>query len=326
MVNRDVIVIGASMGGVEGLKTLFAQLPPDLPAGVCTVLHIAPSSDSLAATLGRDSTLPVLTPRDGEPFNQGVIYVAPPDKHLLVKEGYLRVFRGPRENRSRPAIDPLFRSAGVAYGSRTIGVVLTGLQDDGSSGLAAVKRCGGVGIVQDPSDAAFPEMPLSALGATEVDYCPPLSELPELLDQLVREEAAATPPVPRDIALEAGIAERVMSDVSREHLIGRPAPFGCPECGGPLWEMDDSSVKRYRCHVGHGYTAESLLADQSDALEKALWVALRTLEERANMLRKMANDEHSRSRASTSLHYGTRAREAEEHAANIRNVLLGEAA
>lgn len=312
------------MGGVEALTTLLGQLPPDLPAGICAVLHIAPAGGgNLAAVLGRNSTLSVVTPRDGEPFSQGFAYIAPPDRHLLVKEGHLRVFKGPRENLARPAIDPLFRSAGVAYGSRVIGAVLSGLQNDGSSGLAAVKRCGGVAVVQDPEDATFSEMPLSAIKATEVDHCPSLEQLPDLLNRLTREEAPASPPVPRDVALEADIAERVMSDITRENVIGQPVPFGCPECGGPLWEMEDTSVKRYRCHVGHGYTAETLLADQSDAVEKALWVALRTLEERANMLRKMADNENSRSRATSSLQYDARAQETEEHAMSIRNLLMG---
>lgn len=324
MPNRNVVVVGASTGGGEALTSLLSRLPADFPAGVCVVLHISEGSPAtLSDFLSRRCALPVSTARDGEPFGQGHVYLAPPDHHLLLKRGQLRVVMGPRENRVRPAIDPLFRSAGVAYGSSVIGVVLTGLLNDGSAGLAAIKRCGGLAVVQDPADAPFPDMPLNARRAAEVDHCLTLEAMPDLLNRLVREEAAANPLPPGDIVLEVDIAERIMSDVSREETLGHPAPFGCPGCGGPLWEMEDTAVKRYRCHVGHGYTAETLLADQSDAVEKALWVALRTLEERANMLRRMADDERTRNRSSVDRLYTSRAEEAEGQASSVRNLLLG---
>lgn len=323
MKNRNVVVIGASMGGVEALTRLLRGLPADFPAGICIVLHIAAgSSATLAASFDRHCALPVATAKDAENFSEGHVYLAPPDQHLILKDDHLRLFRGPRENCVRPAIDPLFRSAGAEYGARVIGVVLTGLLNDGSSGLAAIKRCGGVAVIQDPDEAAFPDMPVNAQRATDVDYSEALDDLPELLNRLVREEAAVSPKVPEDIRLEVDIAERIMSNVPRENTLGQPAPLGCPECGGPLWEMDDAAVKRYRCHVGHGYTAETLLADQSDAVEKALWVALRTLEERARMLRGMADNERERGRKHTLVGYDKRAEEAEEHAASIRSLLL----
>ena len=318
MTNRNAVVIGASSGGVDALRTLLNSLPSDFPAGVCAVLHLAASSPgSLPDVFSRGCALPVSTAQDGEAFEPGRVYLAPPDRHLLLKPGRLRVVRGPRENRARPAIDPLFRSAAVAYGSRLVGVILTGLLDDGSSGLAAVGRCGGVTVVQDPGDAAFPDMPLSALHAAGADHCVGLRQLPELLDRLVREEAAPNLPAPSDIAAEADIAERVMSDVPKENRLGQPAPFGCPGCGGPLWEMEDTNVKRYRCHVGHGYTAKTLLANQSEVVEEALWVALRTLEERAAMLRRMAQEGRG-----PSAQFGERADEAEQQALSIRSLLL----
>ena len=325
MDHRDVIVLGASMGGTEALTALLSRLPPDFPARIGLVQHIASSAPGhLAEMLGRRCQLPVVDARDGDPFAPGCVYVAPPDRHLLLRGGALRVVKGPRENRVRPALDPLFRSAAVAYGPRVVGIVLTGLQNDGSAGLAAVKRCGGLGVVQRPDDAAFPEMPRNALLALQsvggVDHCPTLEELPDLLHRLVREEVTAGPPVPHDIALEVDIAERVMSDVSKEQSIGQPAAQGCPECGGPLWEIADPAVKRYRCHTGHAYTAEALLADQSDATEKALWIALRTLEERANMLREMAEDGRTRGR---NPQFAERAQEAEQQAQSVRHLLLG---
>lgn len=322
MKNRNVVVVGTSMGGVEALKILLKGLPADFEAGICVVLHISTSSSAtLANSLNRHCELEVVTAQDGDPFKPGRVYLAAPDQHLLLKRDQLRLFRGPRENRVRPAIDPLFRSAAVAYGSRVIGVILTGLLNDGSSGLAAVKRCGGVTIIQDPADAAYPDMPLSAQCATDVDYSPSLNELPELLKRLVKEVPKTNPPAPKDIAIEVGIAESIMSNVPRENTLGDPAPLGCPECGGPLWEMQDSSVSRYRCHVGHGYTAQSLLAEQCDAIDKALWVALRTLEERAGMLRRLAQSRHKRNHSYMLTDYIDRAGEAEEHAASIRKLL-----
>ncbi len=326
--NRDVIVLGASMGGTEALTTLLSRLPSDFSAGLCVVQHTSPSSPGfLADVLGRRCALPVTNARDGEPFRPGQVYVAPPDRHLLLKQGKLRVVRGPRENRVRPALDPLFRSAAVTYGARVIGVVLTGLQNDGSAGLAAIKRCGGLALVQHPDDAAFPEMPRHALQALQdvggVDHCLTLAEMPELLTKLSREEVSAGPLVPHDIALEVDIAERVMSDIPKEEAIGQHTALGCPECGGPLREMDDRAVKRYRCHVGHAYTAEALLADQSDATEKALWIALRILEERANMLREMARDERTRGRGYATAQFNERAAEVEQHAQSVRQLLLG---
>lgn len=328
MNSRDVIVVGASMGGTEALTTLLSRLPGDLSAGICVVQHTSPSAPGfLAEVLGRRCALSVRNAQDGEPFRPGRVYVAPPDRHLLLKQGKLHVVRGPRENRVRPAVDPLFRSAAVAHGSRVIGVVLTGLQNDGSAGLAAVKRCGGLVVVQDPVDAAFPEMPRHALRALQsvggADACAALEALPELLVKFAQEEVSAGPITPHDIALEADIAEHVMSDIPKEEALGQPAPFGCPECGGPLWELGDKAVKRYRCHVGHAYTAEALLADQSDATEKALWIALRTLEERANMLQEMAEDERARGRAATTAQFEARAAEAEQHAGSVRRLLLG---
>src|SRR5262247_467324 len=196
MQGHDVIVIGASVGGVEALSNLVAQLPEDLPATVFVVLHVsATATGRLAQVLNRAGPLPATTVQDCDSFEPGHIYVAPPDHHLLVKQGCLRVTRGLRENRVRPAIDPLFRSAAVAYGARVVGVVLTGLQNDGTSGLLAIKRCGGIAIVQDPTDALYPDMPLSALDHVEVDYCLPVMKMGTVLYRLSQEPPAATPSI-----------------------------------------------------------------------------------------------------------------------------------
>lgn len=323
MATRDIVVMGASMGGVDAVRRVLAGLPRDLPATVLVVQHISPASTGgLAATFGRATELPTAEARDGALVGRGRVYVAPPDHHLLLKEDRLRVVRGPRENRARPALDPLFRSAAATAGPRVIGVVLSGLQDDGSAGLAAIKRCGGVAVVQDPDDAAFPEMPRSALRATEVDHCPPLDELPELLARLVLEPAAAAGPAPRDVVLEAEIAERVMSGPAVDDELGHPVPVSCPGCGGPLWRIEDPAVQRYRCHVGHAYTAASLLAEQAEEVEKALWVAMRTLEERASLLGGFIDDERGRGRTALTPGLEARAEEARSHAAALRRLIL----
>jgi two-component system, chemotaxis family, protein-glutamate methylesterase/glutaminase len=197
--------------------------------------------------------------RHGKMFEPAHIYTAPPDHYLLLKEGYLRVTHGLPENRVRPAIDPLFRSAAVSYGARVIGVILSRLQDDGTAGLLAIKRCGGVTMAQDPTDALFPEMPLNALTNVEVDHYLPVSKMRTVLYRLTQEVAAATPPIPRDIVAEVEITECSVDAVSRDEELGTLVPLTCPDCGGPLWELHNDSLQRYRCRLGHAFTATSLL-------------------------------------------------------------------
>ncbi len=324
---HEIVAVGASAGGVEALRDLAASLPADLPAAVFVVLHVASEGPRLLGQiLDKAGPLGAALAVSGEPVERGRIYVAPPDEHLLVKEGRVRLARGPRENRARPAVDPLFRSAAVAYGPRVVGVVLTGYLDDGASGLSAVQRCGGVAVVQDPKDAAFPEMPQSALRAVEPDHIVPLGELGALLSHLARTPAGQAMPIPRDIAVEAQIAERAMSDIPSEAFPGEPVPLGCPECGGPLREQDDTAVKRYRCHVGHSYTERALIVDQDAAVERALWTALRTLKERVNMLETMARRETEAGRTSSAKGFEERAAESREHIQHLRSVLQDAAA
>ncbi|HEX5690986.1 MAG TPA: chemotaxis protein CheB, partial [Roseiflexaceae bacterium] len=295
MLHRDMIVVGASAGGVETLKRLVAQLPADLPASIFVVLHMAANDPGyLPAILSSAGPFVAKLAEQGQPIRHGQITIAPPDKHLLLKNDQLLLARGPRENRSRPAIDPLFRSAAAAYSTRVIGVLLSGLLDDGLSGMAAIRRCGGITIVQDPDDATYPELPRNAIEAGVVDYRLPVAEMGALISQLVQVPVAAPGVVPEDIALEAAMAERAMSDVPSEERLGDMAPLSCPECGGPLWRIDDATVRRYRCHVGHGYTARTLLSEQGIEVERALWIALRTMEERARLLSSLGQDEQNR--------------------------------
>src|SRR5688572_9307843 len=244
-----IVVVGASAGGMQALKELAGALPATFSAPVCIVQHMAPDADAtiLANLLASSGPLPCAVAKDKQRLKPGRMYVAPADNHLLIKHAAMIVTKGARENRYRPGIDPMFRSAAVSHGTRVISVVLTGNLDDGTEGTAAVKRCGGVTVVQDPKDAAYPDMPRSALSAG-VDHCVPMRELGILLDRLVRTRPGKRRPIPQDIRTEAVIAERVLSDVEAVDSLGDQVPYNCPNCGGVLWEMDKSKTLRYRCH------------------------------------------------------------------------------
>lgn len=290
MAERNIIVIGCSVGGVEALQRLVAPLPKDFPAAVFVVLHLAPQSTSvLPHILTRAGNLPAVHPRDGEPIRMGRIYVAPPDNHLLIENGKVRVMRGPKENRHRPAIDPLFRSAARWYGPRVIGVVLTGSLDDGTAGLLSIKKRRGIAVVQDPQDAFCSDMPRSAIETVDVDYVEPIDRMPELLQKLaavkVSENGAGKS---TRLKKETEFAELDMDAIEDENRPGVPSPFACPECGGVLWEMDGEEIMRFRCRVGHAYTASSLSVEQTEQVEGALWAAMRALEEGASLARRMA--------------------------------------
>jgi len=265
---RNIIVLGTSAGGLEALDQLVGQLPTDLPASIFIVQHMAAhnSGEPLLRRLNRHKAFQPKLAEDGDRFRPGRIYIAPPDNHLLVKKDKMLVTKGARENRHRPAIDPLFRSAAVAHGARVIGVVLTGMLDDGTAGLMAIKRCGGVTVVQDPRDAAYSGMPMNALNNVDVDFCVALAEMGPLLTRLVSQLHRKSKGVPSDIRTEAVIAERVLSDVSQVNGLGDQVPYNCPGCGGVLWEMDTPGEKRYRCHTGHSYTGPALLASQSEKI------------------------------------------------------------
>jgi two-component system chemotaxis response regulator CheB len=322
--NRDVVVIGASAGGIEALQYLCSRLPANLNASIMLVLHTSPHSNGLLPrVLSRAGKVPAANPSDGERIEKNRIYVARPDYHLLVDRGYLRVIQGPRENHNRPAIDPLFRSAAVAYGPRVIGVVLTGLLDDGTSGLMVVRRYGGTAIVQDPRTAMFPAMPTSALERVPDAYVEPLEKIPALLVKLIAEQVDDVPP-PRDPLAESEtrIAEMDMSEIDSDVHNGRSSQFAWPECGGVLWEVDQEGLLRFRCRVGHAYTARHLDSEQRHAIEASLWAALRALEESASLYRRMAeradNSHHHQTRDT----YQQRAEETSDKARTLRDFLL----
>ncbi len=292
MQRRDIIVIGASSGGIDALKELVAALPRDLRASIFVVLHVAPYSlGILPEILGRAGSLPVANARDWDRIEPGRIYVAPPDHHLLLDpSGYVRVTRGPRENRFRPAVDPLFRSAAHAFGPRVVGVVLTGWLDDGTAGLFAVKERGGTAVVQHPDDAFAPAMPLNAIKHVEVDHIAPLKEIAPLLVRLSQTDAAeeGAYPVSDKLETEVKIAREDNAIESGVMRLGEPSNYACPECHGVLLEVREGRGIRFRCHTGHAYSVDSLIAEITDKTEESLWTTIRSLEEGALFMRRLA--------------------------------------
>lgn len=309
---------------MPALTRLVATLPATLPAAVLVVQHLAPEStgEPLVARLAAHSALPCRLATNGQHLEAGHVYLAPPDRHLLVKDSHLLVTKGPRENNYRPAADALFRSAAVEFDSYTIGVVLTGMLHDGTAGLDFIKRCGGVAVVQDPADAEFPSMPESALRSVAIDYVVPLDQMGRLLTDLVSpatpKPTSAATPIPPDLKLEAAIAERVVGTTEEVTQLGHQVPLTCPDCGGSLWEVKAGNVLRYRCHTGHAFTADALADSTQHALEETLWVALRMMEERKNLLASMA----SHGEGHWSVQQAERVEEIKRHINRLREFLL----
>jgi two-component system, chemotaxis family, protein-glutamate methylesterase/glutaminase len=290
MPGHDIIVIGASAGGMAALKQVVSGLPADLPAAVFVVWHLSPQSQSiLPVELRRAGPLRADNARDNEPIRPGRIYVAPPDYHLVLEESRVRTTRSPKENRFRPAVDPLFRSAALAHGRRVVGVILTGALDDGTAGLWAIKARGGVAVVQDPLEAEFPSMPLSALKYVQVDHRLPVHEIAPLLARLARAPiASGVTAMPEELEVETAIALEKSAYEAGIMELGNLSPFTCPECHGTLLQMKTGGVLRFRCHTGHAYSHNSLLADLSESVEDALWNAVRVVEEGAMLMKHMS--------------------------------------
>lgn len=277
----EIIVVGASSGGLGAFEALISQLPPDLPAAMFIVWHISPDYPSLLPQiLARFTSLPVAHAIEGEPIKKGRIYVAPPDHHLLVELGVVRLSRGPKENRFRPAIDVLFRSAARSYGSQVIGVVLSGSLDDGAAGMYAIKERGGIAVVQDPLDALFPSMPRAAIKVVDVDYCVSVHEMGSLLTGLAHQTILEPedPPVTEKMEIEVRVAEEDSGLELGIMKLGDLSPFTCPECHGVLLQLKEGNLIRFRCHTGHAYSLNSLLAEVTQSIEETLWDGIRTIE------------------------------------------------
>ncbi len=319
----QIVVAGASAGGLNALTALIQQLPGDFPAPVLIVQHISndATGNVLLDSLNKHGKLNCVHAVHGQLIETGKVYLAPSDHHLMVeKNGQLHVTKGAQENRSRPGIDPLFRSAAVAFGNRVTGILLTGYLDDGTAGLIAIQRCGGTCIVQDPDDADYPDMPKNALNQLKADYCVPIAEMGGLFLKLAAKKPGKQKPIPKDIQREAKIAERVLSDLASVNSLGEQVPFNCPGCGGVLWKMHKGPFKRYRCHTGHAYTEASLLAAQTQKIEETMWIALRMFEERRNLLTTIASEKEG----ATSRSAAERAKLSQVHINRIRAILLAD--
>ena len=325
MPTKDIIVVGASAGGIEALRTIAGGLPQDLTASVFVVLHASPDSPGvLAEILARAGALPASNAVDGERIQPGRIYVAPPDRHLIIEPNRVRLTRGPKENRFRPAVDPLFRSAAQVYGPRVIGVILTGNLDDGTAGLWAVKRLGGTAIVQDPEEALAPSMPRSALRQVKVDYCLPVAEIAPVLARLT-----TAPPdeegvyeVPDEMEIEVRIAKEDTALDAGVLKLGEPSNYSCPECHGVLLQLLEEKRIRFRCHTGHAYSVESLLAEINEGVEDSIWNAIRSIEENVLLLRHMAEHLGGDENVHTSEQFLARAQEAQRRADLVRRATL----
>ena len=327
MLPRHIIVIGASAGGVEAITKLVRDLPADIPAAIFVTIHFPPDTTSaLARILRRAGHLNAVHASDGQRIEEGTIYLAPPDHHMLLFRDRVRLYRGPRENGNRPAVDPMFRSAALAYGSRVIGVVLSGNLDDGTSGLLAIKRRGGIAVVQDPDEAMFPSMPQSAIEHTNVDHVVKLDHMGSLLTELAEQAPAAEDVVTTDDArkeVEYTEIDMARIDDADDHP-GVLAPFGCPDCGGTLWELRDGDLVRFRCRVGHAWTSDALLTSQSETLDAALWTALRALEESASLSLQLAERARKRNNSRLAERMADNAELARRRAETIREVLQRE--
>jgi two-component system chemotaxis response regulator CheB len=320
---RDIVVIGGSAGGLRAVRDLLGRLPGDFPAAVHVVLHVAPDSPGLIPDiLQRATPLEVEFARHRAPIARGRVVVAPPDHHLMLAADHVHLSHGPRENAHRPSIDVLFRSAAAAHGPRVIGVVLSGMLDDGSAGLWAIKRRGGLVLVQDPADAEYPDMPRNAIAANRVDDVRSASALAARLVELVQQPVAVAPDAtPATMASEVRMASEEHIEPSEMDALGTRTSLTCPECGGTMWQLDDTGSPRYRCHVGHAYSLLTLATDQSIRVEAALWAAMRALEENGRIAQRLARSAGERGEHDRAEYHEDRSLASQRHASVLRELL-----
>lgn len=327
MPTRNIIVIGSSSGGMEALTELVKGLPANFPGSLFAVQHVAANSvNYLPEMLDRHTSVTVSLAAEGRQIEPNHLYVAPADHHLLIDSDQMFLSQGPRENRVRPAIDPLFRSAALSHGPRVIGVVLSGALDDGTAGMVAIKNSGGMALVQDPQEAMTPSMPQSVIEHVQVDSILPVAEIGTSLGKLVQQEFSGgdISPVSTELRAnlkrEVGIMRNESGSIPTVEELGSPAGVSCPDCGGPLWEVDED-YPRFRCHTGHAFTPRHLVAGLQEQEERSLWVALRVMEERARMLKRLAKKDESSGLKHSHELFSSKAVEAEQHVQQIRNLL-----
>lgn len=322
---KFIVVIGASAGGLNALVEMVQSLKRGLDVAYCVVLHLSRKGigDFVVHRLSQVTSMPCSMAKDGGPIAVDHIYIARPNQHLLVKNNKFLLGGGPEENRFRPSIDVLFRSAAVAYSSHTIGIILSGLLDDGTSGMWAIKRSGGTCIVQDPNQAEYPDMPLSVINNMEADHVVTLEEMGALIATTLKKKKGRKKAVPKEVIAESKIAELTaagIDDVNKLDVV--QSNFACPDCGGNLWETQHDIIKRYRCHIGHTYTERDLGAKQLETASATLWVALRMMEERKHLLKKMGIDHVKKGYKSLSVNNAEKHTEISKHIVKMKEILF----
>lgn len=320
---KYVIVIGASAGGLNAIAELVSQLKQGMNIAALVVLHLSRKgiSEFLVHRLQQVTEMNCVAAADEGKIYADYIYVAPPNYHLLVKDGRTLIGHGPTENRWRPSIDVLFRSAAAHYNGRTIGIVLTGMLDDGTAGMLAIKRSGGTCVVQDPNEAEYPDMPMAVLNNMEVDYCIPLDEMGKVIQEIISEEPHHQH-IPDDVQKEADIAEKVSVGINIVSELGDQSVFTCPDCGGALWKITDGKADRYRCHIGHSYSERDLAVKQAEQTEATLWVAVRMMEERRNLLMKLEGETKKKGFHRIASDHAEKAKDLEEHISKLKEMLF----
>lgn len=319
-----LLTVGASAGGLKAVSQLLAQMDHEMNIAVCIVLHITPESigNYLVQHLQSATSLQCKKVVSEEKIERGNVYIAPPGQHLLVTDHDVKLGSGPTENRWKPSIDVLFRSAAISFTSRTIGIILTGLLDDGTAGMIAIKECGGKVLVQDPDEAEYPDMPTSVLNSLEVDYCIPVSKMGDTVRKIIREPYNRDVRIPEDVKREATIALNVATGISNLETLGERTVFSCPDCGGALYAVQGEKINRYRCYVGHAYSERDLILKQAEGLNATLWVAMRMLVERYNLLKKLEHQNEKRGFTKTSSEHHRRAAEIEHHIRKLKELLF----
>lgn len=319
-----IVVIGASSGGFFALTELISQLNEDMDAAFFVVMHLSHQTIGgyLVTQMQKYTSLFCREIDNGTDIKRGTIYFSQPNKHVIIKHDTVKLGSGPVENRWRPSIDVLFRSGAAAFDGRTIGIILTGMLDDGTAGMLSIKRCGGSCIVQDPNEAEYPDMPLSVLKEMEVDYCIPLSKMGGTISNIITTKKVVNTIIPKDIIKEVEIAEEGVGTIDELSELGENSVFSCPDCGGVLFELKNDEITRYKCHTGHVFSVNDLLSKQNKSLESSLWVALRSLEERKKLLSQLSDRNIQRGFHRAAADYSERIEELQKHVDNLKQVLF----
>lgn len=320
---KRLIVIGASAGGFKSISTLLSTFQEDLNAAVFIVLHLSKRSaaEIIKNNFQKNSKLECIIPENGIEFQVNKVYIAPPDFQMLIKEEKILLTKGPHENRYRPSIDALFRTAAVEHQNRVTGIILSGMLDDGTSGMTAIKKCGGTCIVQEPYEAEFSDMPNSVLANVEVDYRVPLSDMIYVINEILSKSMEKNNPVPKEIQIESDISTRMSSTLDNMPKIGTHSDFTCPDCGGGLWKISNENFTRYRCHTGHVYTENILHQKQIENLEETIWVSIRMLEEHRNLLKTSSLRNGEKANADLTVLKNERINNFQEHIDRLKSLL-----